>query len=181
MHFEDGWSCIARFTRNYEMMHKTESELATIEYVRKHTTIPVPEVFLVNHNENHVVGAAFVVMERTEGKMLCDIWDGLTLEHKIIVIGQLPDVFAQLAELKFDKIGSLKPDGTLGPLINVTENSQTMGNDAFSSTFEYFCAFLKEDNSARTEAARAHYPAIKGELHILATRTRSYCAGSYCI
>ena len=70
LHFEDGWNCIARFTREYEMLEKTQSELATIEYVRKNTTITVPEIYLVNHNENHVVGAAFVIMERMEGEQL---------------------------------------------------------------------------------------------------------------
>lgn len=48
LHFEDGWTCVGRFTRETEPLAKFESELATVEYVRKHTTIPVPEVYFVN-------------------------------------------------------------------------------------------------------------------------------------
>jgi hypothetical protein len=164
LHFEDGWSCIARFTRDYEMLCKTESELATIEYVRKHTSIPVPQIYFVNHNENHVVGAPFVLMERLEGQPLCKIWTGLTLEHKKSVIGQLAHVLGQLAELKFDSIGSLKADGTLGPLLNITEPEIAVDETPYWSTIDYFCAFLREDNPARTPAAREHYRAIQEEL-----------------
>jgi hypothetical protein len=164
LHFEDGWSCIARFTRDYEMLCKTESELATIEYVQKHTTIPVPQIYFVNHNENHVVGAPFVLMERMEGQPLCKIWAGLTLEHKKGVIGQLAHMLGQLAELKFDSIGSLKADGTLGPLLNITEPEDAMSEAPFKSSIGYFSAFLKEDNPARASAAKEHYRAIQEEL-----------------
>jgi hypothetical protein len=172
LHFEDGWSCIARFTRACEMLCKTESGLATIEYVRKHTSVPVPQIYFVNHNENHVVGAPFVLMERLEGQPLCDIWADLTLEHRKSVIGQLAHVLGQLAELKFDSIGSLKADGTLGPLLNITEPQGAMGETPFKSSIEYFCAFLKEDNPARTSAARENYQAIQEELKSFHGRQR---------
>lgn len=171
LHFEDGWSCIARFTRDYEMLCKTESELVTMEYVRNHTSIPVPQIYFVNHNENHVVGASFVLMERLEGQPLCNIWAGLTLEYKKSVIGQLAHVLGQLAELQFDSIGSLKADGTLGPLLSITEPGNAMDETSFRSTIDYFCAFLREDNLARTSAAREHYRAIQEEL-------KSFMAGN---
>jgi fructosamine-3-kinase len=164
LHFEDSWSCIARFTRDYEMLCKTESELATMEFVRKHTTIPVPRVYFVNHNENHVVGAPFVLMERLEGDRLCDVWTELTLEHKLAVIHQLANVHAQLAELKFGAIGSLDSNGTLGPLISITQEWDAMGDEAFTSTLDCFFAFLRDDDVCRTAAARECYPAIRDEL-----------------
>jgi hypothetical protein len=133
LHFEDGWSCIARFTRDHEMLCKTESELATIEYVRKHTSIPVPQMYFVNHNESHVVGSPFVLMERLQGQPLCNVWPDLTLEYKKSVIGQLASVLSQLAELKFDAIGLLKTDGTLGPLLRITDPKHTMDEKPFSS------------------------------------------------
>lgn len=164
LHFEDGWTCIARFTRDYEMLCKTESELATIEYVRTHTSIPVPQIYLVNYNENHVVGAPFVLMEYLDGQKLSGIWKDLTLEHKLSVIGQVAHVLGQLSELKFDAIGSLKADGTLGPLLNMTEERKAMADEAFTSTRDFFFAFLKDDHPEHTSAAREHYPAIREEL-----------------
>jgi hypothetical protein len=164
LHFEDGWSCIARFTREYEMLEKTESELATIEYVRKNTTIPVPEIYLVNHNENHVVGAAFVIMERMEGEQLRFVWHDLSLERKLGLVGELADIVGQLAEQKFDGIGSLKADGTLGPLYQQHYDYKPMSDQAFTSTIDWFFAFLDEDDPDRTEAVKKLIPEIKDEL-----------------
>jgi hypothetical protein len=146
------------------MLRKTENELATIEYVRKHTSIPVPQIYYVNHNGNHVVGAPFVLMEFLEGQKLCDVWKELNLKHKLSAIGQLAHILGQLAELKFDAIGSLKSDGTVGPLINMTEESDTLDDEPFTSTRDYFFSFLKDQHPARTLAAKKHYPAIREEL-----------------
>lgn len=162
--FEDGWTCIGRFTRDYEILHKTESELATMEFIRKHTSIPVPRVYYVNYNENHVVGAPFVLMERMQDERLCDVWNELTMEHMLAVVGQLADAVGQLAELKFDAVGSLNANGTLGPLVNVTKTWDAMGDDSFTSTMDYFFAFLRDDDVHRTAETKVFYPAIRDEL-----------------
>jgi hypothetical protein len=73
LHFEDGWTCVGRFTRDAEPLAKAQSEVATLEYVRKHTMIPVPEAYLVNYSDNHCVGAPFVLMEHMRGSPLDDI------------------------------------------------------------------------------------------------------------
>lgn len=81
--FEDGWSCIGRFARDRaEPPAVLESELAMTEYIRKHTTIPVPRTYFINYNPNHVVDAAFVLLERIKGVHLYKIWDALPLEYK---------------------------------------------------------------------------------------------------
>lgn len=165
LHFEDGWSCIGRFTREAEPLHKTESELATMEYVRKHTSIKVPEVYYVNYNENHVVGAPFLLIERLDGKPLGLYWENLSLDHKLSVIEQLAGVYGELASLKFDRIGSLKSDGSVGPLIDQAEWWHPLAEQPFETTEEYLYSYIKEDNINRTEEARALYPAIKYELH----------------
>jgi hypothetical protein len=74
-----------------------------------------------------------VPMERLQGQPLCNVWTDLTLEYKKSVIGQLASVLGQLAELKFDAIGLLKPDGTLGPLLSITDPKHTMDETPFSS------------------------------------------------
>jgi len=164
LHFADGWSCIARFTRKYEMLQKTESELATMEYVRKNTTIPVPEIYFVNNNENHVVGAAFVLMELMAGEQLRFVWHGLAFEHKLGLVSQLANIVGQLADQKFDRIGSLRADGTLGPLFHQNDDNAPMSDNAFRSAMDWFFAFLNDNDLERTEAARTLYPDIKEEL-----------------
>lgn len=142
--FEDGWSCIGRFGRNLrEHLCVLESEYATVKYVMKHTTIPAPEVYFVNFNPCHVVGAPFVLTERLEGKHLYELWDRLSLKHKTVVVEQIADVLVQLASLKFDTIGSLTLDGTVGRLQNQTFPEHHHGKGPFDSPKDWFMCFLE--------------------------------------
>ena len=164
LHFEDGWTCIGRFTREAEPLAKVESELATLECISKHTTIPVPEVYLVSHSDNDCVGAPYVLMEHMQGSPLDDIWENLSLDHKLDAIKQLAGIHGQLASQKSDTIGSLKPDGSVGPLLDQVQCWQPLGEHAFNNTSDYINSYLREDSTDRKASARALYPAIKKKL-----------------
>ena len=164
LEFEDGWSCIGRFTRNRsEHLCVTESEFATVNYVRKHTSIPVPETYFVNFDPTHAVGAPFVLMERMEGKHLYYIWDELTLDHKLAVMTQIADVLVQLAHLIFEKIGSLNLSGEVGPLQNATIPQDEPGRGPYSTTNEWTLSFVDEENRRSAEAME-FYPYIREKV-----------------
>ena len=93
-----------------------ESEVATVKYVRQHTSIAVPETYYVNLDPTHPVGTAFVLMKRMLGIHMYAIWDKLTTEHKLMVMEQVVDVLVQLADLIFKKIGSINMNGDVGTL-----------------------------------------------------------------
>lgn len=168
LHFENGWSCLGLFARDPKdrTLDHIESSLATMEYVRAHTTIPVPQVYFVNHDENHVVGSAFLLMERMPGtgETLCDVWDELSREQKIGLVGDVAGILGQLAELRFDSIGCLKQNGTVGPLLSIRNEARRLGDQPVTSMKEYICAYINEDDPNRSEDAREYYPAIKEEL-----------------
>jgi Ser/Thr protein kinase RdoA (MazF antagonist) len=164
LYFEDGWTCIARFTREAEPLAKVESELATIEYVRNNTTIPVPEIYLVNNSENHAVGAPFVLMEHIHGSPLDDMWEVLSLDHKLDAITQVAGIHGRLAGLKFDTIGCIGTNQSVGPLLDQVEWWQPLGNHAFTKTSDYLNSYMREDNPNRTESAQALYPTIKEKI-----------------
>lgn len=164
LHFEDGWTCIGRFTRDAEPLAKVESELATLEYVRRHTTIPVPDVYLVSHSDNDCVGSPYVLMEHIHGSPLDDFWEDLSSDHKLDAIKQLAGIHAQLASQKFDTIGSIGADGSVGPFLDQVGWWQPLGEQAFTNTSDYINSYLKEDNPDRRASARALYPAIKEKL-----------------
>ena len=162
--FEDGRTCIGRFTRESEPLTKTESELATIEYVRKHTSIPVPRIYFVNHNRNHVFGSAFVLMERLEGVELFDMWEDLTFDHKVAALEEVANVVGQLAELHFDRIGSLTYEGSLGPLINLSCEFGNNLDGPFATFKEYVHSALDESRRSHCSGAMAYYRDIKKEI-----------------
>jgi len=133
-------------------------------YVKSHSTIPVPEVFFVNHNPNHVVGAAFVLMERMPGAPLNGMWNELSIKHKLAAVSQTGTVVAKLSELKFDRVGSLRCDGTLGPLINPGITGLVFQGSSFTNTGDYFCSFLQDDDTAHPEEATREDPEIRSRV-----------------
>lgn len=69
--FEDGWKCVGRFPHKKDQpLGMNESEVATMRYVKSQTTIPVPQVYFVNHNHDNEFGVAFMLMEHIPGTTL---------------------------------------------------------------------------------------------------------------
>ncbi|KAK3712960.1 hypothetical protein LTR37_008845 [Vermiconidia calcicola] len=161
LEFADGWSCIGRFTRNkHEHLSITESEIATVKYVRQHTTIPVPETYFVNFDPTHAVGSAFVLMERMQGIHLYAIWEKLNTDQRFAVVEQIADVLAQLASLKFEKIGSINIHGEVGPLQSHAIPPTSSARGPFSSVADYMLSFVP-DVSQSPAKVKAYYPEIR--------------------
>ena len=111
--FEDGVVWIARCY--FRPVHRgmVRSEVATMRHVKKHTTIPVPEVFAYSSSCDNAVGSPYILMETIRGRrhinedlVILDIPD----EKKRFVCEQLADYFLQLNSLRFPSIGSLDTD-----------------------------------------------------------------------
>ncbi|OQO10579.1 hypothetical protein B0A48_03877 [Cryoendolithus antarcticus] len=161
LHFADGWTCIARLKRDDDPLEKLESELATVQYVRRHTKIPVPRTYFVNPNRNHAVGAAFTIIERVPGMALCDLYKTqLSWAHELATIEQISDAIAQLVALTFDEAGFLIVDGVIQP-----PHSTNSKRSRFFSTSDYFHAYLQEDALTLSANARGLYPEIWDDMH----------------
>ncbi|OQO07901.1 hypothetical protein B0A48_06693 [Cryoendolithus antarcticus] len=161
LHFADGWSCVGRFLRKATPLSVLESELATIDYLWKHTTMPVPQTYFVNPNPNHAVGAVFTLIERMEGVQLGSIWVDLTLAHKIEVIEQLADVIAQLTSLKFHLAGSLNAHGTLGPPLWPSNLTDVPCEAPFATAADFMISYLQ----GHGPESSMHFPGIVDDLH----------------
>ncbi len=165
LEFEDGWTCVGRFTRRRdEHRHVRESAVATMKYVREHTTIPVPEIYHVNFDQQNDVGASYVIMERMPGQRLYTIWEGLSTEHKIAVMEQIADVLAQLSNLKFDKIGSFNLNGEIGPLQNHAIPHEVGERGPFNTMEDYLLSFIP-DTDQEPESITSLYPTIRHRIH----------------
>lgn len=174
LEFEDGWSCIGRFgyDRN-QPLGMDEAEIATMQYVAQHTSIPVPEIYYVNHNHNHVVGAAFVLMEHLPGTSLWELWDELSISHKKAALSQVAGVAVQLASLKFDRIGSLTTSGDIGPLF---QHGSSARNGPCDTLAEMFCGLTYASSASQCcnechdccrDAAREVYPFFSSQRPVL--------------
>ncbi|KAK7454031.1 hypothetical protein VKT23_011542 [Stygiomarasmius scandens] len=145
----DGWSCIARFARCTQSEEKIFSEVATMQYVRAHSTIPVPEIYLFDASSENEIGMQYIVMQRIEGKHLYSMWDDLPIEHQKAVLEEIASVLTKLSDIKFDKIGSLSKDGTVGPLlrgqgiqIDGVDSVTTVCSGPFMTSQDFLMSFL---------------------------------------
>ena len=59
-----GKEVIARVARRFMPRLKTESEIATMQYLRERTNIPVPDVYHYDANPFNRLGGEYIIMSK---------------------------------------------------------------------------------------------------------------------
>ncbi|KAI9933655.1 hypothetical protein MW887_008128 [Aspergillus wentii] len=90
---------------------KTESEVATLDFVRKYTEIPVPRVFAFDSSNNNDLGFEWILMELMPGVSLLQRWRKLGMGVKEKVVKRVALYQSQLlqATSNFRSIGNIFP------------------------------------------------------------------------
>lgn len=89
------------------------TQVRTMQYIKRHTKCPIPEIVTYDTTFNNAINAPHVVMTYVEGRPVEDLWyekDGsLSLEAKRQnILRSLASGVAQLRSLTFDKMGALR-------------------------------------------------------------------------
>jgi hypothetical protein len=122
--FKDYVKWIVRFAVPGKVMNgdeKTRREVATMQFIKLETSIPIPLVIAWGTSDDNPLGlGAFIIMEFIEGESLGKILEGPPEpEHGAIlrsdiddndletVYRQVADILLQLSEHDFSQIGSL--------------------------------------------------------------------------
>ena len=87
--------------------YKTESEVATLTYVRLFTTIPVPRVVAYDNTTDNALRAEWILMERIPGKPYSEVQRQMTAGQKIEMARKVADWRLQLDGMSFSQRGSL--------------------------------------------------------------------------
>ncbi|ORY14217.1 kinase-like domain-containing protein, partial [Clohesyomyces aquaticus] len=141
--------------------HNLRGEARTMEYIRRQTSIPVPEVLCWDDTLSNPIGAPYIIMRVVEGKPAYKLWlDGRRPHHSTAdmpspelakkrreFLRELANTIAELQHLRFDKIGMLDfddIDGTpkIGHYWIDDGHGQMKLRPAYSSSEEYFQAKL---------------------------------------
>jgi hypothetical protein len=97
-----------------EHSHKSDAELlsevVTMEYVRSHTSIPVPEVYGFCADKENPVGAMYVFMAGKTGELL-HILPKIPDQFKDYVYTQYATIILELSSLTWPNIGLLQRNG----------------------------------------------------------------------
>lgn len=88
---------------------KMESEMATMEFIRRRTTIPVPKPVAWNSSASNPLGFEWCLLEKAPGVELREVWRTIPWEEKLRLVDRMAGIMAQLwdAANKFDEIGSV--------------------------------------------------------------------------
>ncbi|KAF2817180.1 uncharacterized protein BDZ99DRAFT_374892, partial [Mytilinidion resinicola] len=88
--------------------YKTQSEVATMTYIREHTKIPVPQVFAFDSSMDNALGLEWILMEMAEGREYEQIEEDLSPEEdQDAIYGKVAEWTHELQGLGFDTIGSI--------------------------------------------------------------------------
>lgn len=89
------------------------SEALTMRYLRKITTIPIPEVFSFSESCDNELNCPFILMKYIDGKPLYDIWFDKTQPNDVVEARRtkslqgLAAAMVQLGQVSFEQAGSL--------------------------------------------------------------------------
>ncbi|GAB1311967.1 hypothetical protein MFIFM68171_02177 [Madurella fahalii] len=119
-----------------------QSELATMEFVRQNTDIPIPRVYAHDLDDQNAVGCPFSIIEYIHGNTAEDVsrtypgkHEGIPAQFQEKFWRQVAKIMVQLASIRLPKIGSIIRDSSnsfvVGPLIET-------GSGPYDSAAEFY-------------------------------------------
>ncbi|KAL0958433.1 hypothetical protein HGRIS_000575 [Hohenbuehelia grisea] len=155
---DDENEVIARVSINnsdhLSLARKMRSEVATMQWIRANTDIPVPAVLFACTNPVNPVGAAYMIMQKLPGHALGKVWDEISQTQKDTIIAQLARFNVTLMKSgSFKQIGSMVPTNggiSIGPLIPSPiswffRRDPTLDNGPWNSEQEYLLACVSRE------------------------------------
>jgi hypothetical protein len=98
---------IARVARRFMPRLKTESEVATMAYIREHTSIPVPEVYHYDANPYNRLGGEYILMSKAPGVPLSRVYHSMGHGDLVKLLENIASLLIPLFSHRFNKLGSL--------------------------------------------------------------------------
>ena len=104
-------SFIMRVILPVDPYFKTASEVATLQFVRKNTSIPVPRVIAFDSSADNELGFEWILMTKLPGIALKSLWESpeLAWDSRVQLTKTLARYVKQLTSFKFSVMGNLYP------------------------------------------------------------------------
>lgn len=80
--------------------YKTQSEVVTMKWVRKHTDIPIPHILSWEENNDNEIGFEWIVMQKMPGVTAYSRWRRLTMAQKVALTERIAELQSQLFRQK---------------------------------------------------------------------------------
>ncbi|KAL4253046.1 hypothetical protein ABKN59_002248 [Abortiporus biennis] len=103
----DSRQVVARVARRFIPNLKTESEVATMRYLRERTSIPVPYVYHYDSNPYNRLGGEYIIMSKAKGIPLSRVYHSMPHNELMALMHNMAMLVIPLFAHRFPKIGSL--------------------------------------------------------------------------
>ncbi|KAK1775986.1 kinase-like domain-containing protein [Copromyces sp. CBS 386.78] len=113
----EGQALILRVSLPVDPGHKTLSEVATIDWTQRHTSLPVPKLIAHDATRATPIGFEWILMRKLPGKTLADAWKDMKFSAKEQLVKQIASYYADMFDNQLRGIGNIYPD-SLSPLQN---------------------------------------------------------------
>jgi len=133
----DGRVVIARVARRFVPRRKTESEVATMEYIRTYTSIPVPDVYFYDSNPYNRLGGEYIIMSKANGVPLSSAYQSLSHKSLLALLDNLASIIIPLFAHRFSSIGSLYNESQSGDVLCPTWPSSVPTPTPSSLSFNF--------------------------------------------
>ncbi|KAI0635266.1 hypothetical protein C8Q77DRAFT_693378 [Trametes polyzona] len=104
---------------------KTESEVATMRYLREHTDIPVPEVYQYDANPYNRLGGEYILMSKAPGIPLSRVFHSMPHSTLVGLMENISMMVIPLFAHRFPMIGSLYDGPDPNAASNITSSLPT--------------------------------------------------------
>ncbi|KAJ5873647.1 uncharacterized protein N7473_013206 [Penicillium subrubescens] len=106
---DDGRELIAKIPSPHSGLafYTTASEVATMEFLRLYTAVPVPKVVAWSSEPTNEIGAEYIITEKVPGVTLSKSWDSLQPLDQYHIIERIVQIERALARLDFPAYGAL--------------------------------------------------------------------------
>ena len=101
---------ILRISLPVDPFYKTESEVATLRFMREYGRIPVPAVKAFNSCATNPIGFEWILMELMPGVSLQDRWPELSWTAKERIVEQLASYYSTMSRYALNGIGNIYPE-----------------------------------------------------------------------
>ncbi|KLU87237.1 hypothetical protein MAPG_06238 [Magnaporthiopsis poae ATCC 64411] len=108
----DSQALILRVSLPVDPGHKTLSEVATIGWTRRHTSLPVPELIAHSATRANPIGFEWILMEKLPGKPLASAWAEMEYSAKERLVKKVAVYYADAFGSQLRGIGNIYPDAS---------------------------------------------------------------------
>ncbi|OCH93356.1 hypothetical protein OBBRIDRAFT_790383 [Obba rivulosa] len=121
----DAREVVARVARRFMPRLKTESEVATMLYLREHTSIPVPTIYHYDSNPYNRLGGEYILMSKAQGVPLAQVFNSISHNELTALLENFAALLMPLFAHRFPRIGSLYLGPDPDPLSDSTSTIPT--------------------------------------------------------